>query len=354
MQRSLIYFGAFLLGLCLLGCGKPPEKGPAQPSDAKTGDAKPQAAPLAVPVAVVLEETVERRVEITGTLAAFEEGMVSVEADGRLTAVRADLGDRVRRGSVLARIADQEYGWRKAQSEADLTAAEADFERAEALSAKNMMPRQQLDESRRRVAAAKAAAELARKKLVDTTLKAPFDGKVARRLVNPGEYVRTGTPAFQIVRVSPLKFKGDVPERYTADVRIGALVEASVEALPGRPLAGKIVRIGPQVLVETRSFPIEAEVENPDESLKPGSFAKLSILTGRSGAVLTIPDTAVTEFAGNPRVFVVEGGKAKERIVELAGRSRDRFIVAKGLGAGDKVIAAGLDLVTDGMPVASR
>ena len=161
--------------------------------------------PLVVSVVPVAERDVERRVEITGTLAAWEEGTVSLEAEGRLVEVRADLGDRVVRGGVLARIAPEEYGFRKDQAEAEFAAAGADVARLSELAAKNMATKQQVDESNRRLEVARTSAGLARKKLADTVLRSPFDGFVARRLVNPGEYVRAGTPAFQVVNVAPLK-----------------------------------------------------------------------------------------------------------------------------------------------------
>jgi len=347
------------------GCSKTASSAPAPaqaaPTSASTKAADPPAGtparsgqPISVVTATVQAETVERRAEVTGTLAAWEEAVISIEAEGRLVSVRADLGDRVRKGEILAQIASQEYGYKKTQAEAELAAAKTDFDRVSGLSVKDMATRQDLDESRRRLDVARTAMDLAEKKLSDTTLRAPFDGKVAQRFVNLGEYVRLGTPAFQLVRISPLKFKGDVPEHYSADVKVGDPVEAFSESFPGRSLKGKVVRISPSISVDSRAFPIEAEIENPSEGVKPGTFAKLSILTGTAEQALTVPDTAVSEFAGNPRVFVVQDGKARERIITIAGRIRDRVIAATGLKPGETVIAAGLDLLTDGQPVTIR
>jgi membrane fusion protein, multidrug efflux system len=346
---------ALLLLACLpLACGC--SRAAAEPVAPPAASAAPGAlsAPLSVSVAAAAVERVEKRVEITGTLAASDEAVVSIEAEGRLVALRADLGDRVRKGAVLAQIATDEYGFRKVQADAELAAAQADFDRVSGLSGRDMLPKQQLDESRRRLAVARTAAELAAKKIGDTTLRAPLDGTVSRRMVNDGEYVRVGAPAFQVVRAKPLKFRGDVPERYTALVRPGNAVLAWADSSPDRPLEGKVTRISPSVSVDTRAFPIEATVDNLDEAVKPGTFARLSILTGEEADAITIPDSAITEFAGNPRVFVVAGGKARERAVELGGKDGDRVIVAKGLAAGETVVTAGLDLLADGQAVAVR
>jgi membrane fusion protein (multidrug efflux system) len=211
-----------------------------------------------------------------------------------------------------------------------------------------------VDEANRRVEVARTSAGLARKKLADTVLRSPFDGVVARRLVNPGEYVRAGTPAFQVVNVAPLKFRGEVPERYVPDVKLGDPVTAVSSAVPGPSLTGRIVRIGPSVTVETRSFPIEAELENPEGAVKPGTFCRLSILTGTRVRALVVPESAVVLFAGNPRVFLARDGKAAETPIEVAGRDGDRVVVASGLSAGDPVIATGANLLVDGKAVEIR
>lgn len=312
------------------------------------------AAPVAVITAPVVSESVEKRVELTGTLAAWEEGVVSIEAEGRLVRVMADLGDKVKRGAALAQIAPQEYEFRKAQTQADLAAAESDFTRISSLAEQGGSTRAQLDESRRRLEVSRTAADLAVKKLSDATLRAPFTGIVDRRMINLGEYVRIGAPAFNVVSISPLKFKGEAPERFSLDVKIGNPVEAHSDSYPGRTLTGKVSRVSPTVSISSRSFAVEAEIDNPDEAVKPGAFARLSILTGSVANALTVPDSALADFAGNPRVFVVEGGKAVERVVEIGGRFKDKAIISKGLKAGELVVAAGVEQITDGMPVVAR
>jgi RND family efflux transporter MFP subunit len=280
--------------------------------------------------------------------------VVSVEADGRLVQVHVDLGSRVKKGEVLAQIAPAEYSIRKAQAEADLDAARADLGRMEILVSKDLATRQQLDEAKRRFELARTNVDMQKKKLGDTAVRAPIDGTVSRRMVNLGEYVRVGAPAFQIVRTVPLKFKGEVPERYAPDLKLGSVVEATGEAFGSVVLKGEIVHIGPAVSADTRAFPIEARLDNPEGQFKPGSFARLSILTGTEITVVTVPETAVSEFAGNRRVFVVEGQTARERRIEVGGKLGDRAIVVKGLAAGERVIVTAVDQLSDGAAIAVR
>ena len=338
-----------LAGLCLVGCNRASAEGKGG-----AGDAGKTAAPLSVSVAAAQSEELTRKIELTGTLAAWEEAVVSVEADGRLVQVKVDLGSRVKKGDVLAQIAPAEYSIRTSQAEADLEAAKADLGRMETLVAKDLATRQQLDEARRRFEMARTNVDMQKKKLGDTAVRAPIDGVVSRRMVNLGEYVRTGAPAFQIVLPSPLKFKGDVPERYAPSVKIGDAVEAAGEALGSAVLHGEIARIGAAVSADTRSFPIEARIDNPGEQFKPGSFAHLSILTGTKAKVVTVPETAVSEFAGNKRVFVVDGAIVHERRIEIEGKVGDRAIVSKGLEVGERVAITAADQLSDGAAVAVR
>lgn len=333
---------------------------PALAGCKKTANAKAKAAtgasqaPLAVSVTKVSQEDVPLRVNVTGTLAAWEEATVSLEAEGRITERRVDLGDRVRQGSVLARVSSEASQFRKVQAEAELQAAEAELKRLEVLVRKEMATRQQLDESQRRVGVARASVDLARKLFSDTTLKSPIAGTVSKRMINLGEYVRAGTAAFVVVRTSPLKLRVDVPERYYANVKIGDPVEASGEALGVRILTGKVVRISPSVSVDTRSFPVEARFDNEDDSFAPGIFARATIRTGNLAKALMVPESAVVSFAGNPRVFVVAGGRVHERTIEIAGRFQGRILVSKGVAVGETLVSSGLDLLSDGISVTVR
>jgi membrane fusion protein (multidrug efflux system) len=317
-------------------------------------NAKPPQPIIEVSIAEAVKESVERRVDINGTLAAWEETTVSIEAEGRIIKIAADLGDRVKKGDILATVMPVEYEWKMAQAAAELTSAEADFRRQDELFKKKLSAQQQFDDAKRRLEVARASADLARKKLDDTTLRSPIDGLVAKRMVNSGEYIRAATPAFFIVRTVPLKFKGDVPERYVLDVKKGDAVLAFIEARGDDPLKGKITRVGSSVTVDTRSFPIEAEVENHGGAIKPGTFARLSILTKTVEDSLTIPEAAVFMFAGNPRVFVAENGRAVERTIVTEGKVRDRVVVLKGLNPGEKVVSTGVELLTDGSAIHTR
>ncbi len=300
------------------------------------------------------QESIARHVDVTGTLAAWEEATVSLEAEGRVIDVKVDLGDKVKKGAVLARLSPENYVYRSAQAEAELAAAEADFKRVETLVKQEMASQQQLDESRRRLGLARASSELAKKQVSDATLRAPIEGTISRRMVNLGEYVRVGTAAFGIVTTNPLKLQVEVPERFIGDVAVGDLVEATCDALPNTILQGKVSRVGPAVAANNRSFPVEARFDVAGQSVKPGTFARATIISSKSVPSVLVPESAITTFAGTPRVFVVEGGKVKERTIELAGRHQGRALVASGLAEGEVIASSNVGSLVDGATVSLR
>jgi len=319
-----------------------------------TGKSSAADTPPSITVAEVIPQKVERQVDVTGTLAPWEDATISFEVDGRIMEVLADLGDKVQKDAVLAVVEKASYEWKKVQADAELSASEADYKRFKELVAKNVVSAQKLEDVRRRLDVARAAADLAQKTLHDTILRAPFDASVAKRLINAGEYVRTGTQAFYLVRLNPLKFEGDVPERYALDVKMGDQVIAYPESSSQTPVQGRIIRVGPSVSNDSRSFPIEAEIPNPEDAIKPGTFARLSIITKTIENALTVPENAVFNFAGSPRAFVIENGKAREQTLEIAGKIKDRVLVAQGLREGEKVAATGVELLSDGQAVTVR
>jgi HlyD family secretion protein len=201
------------------------------------------------------------------------------------------------------------------------------------------------------VARRDAALGIARKRLGDTTIRAPFAGFIAKRLVNAGEYVKENTPVFNLVALDPLKYTGSVPERYSPELRVGQRMELAVEAYPGKSFAGEVTRLSPAVEVQTRSLALEGRVGNADGRLRPGFFTKGQVLTRKEGAVAFVPAESVVYFVGISKVFVVADGKAQERVVKAGARQGARVEILDGVKPGETVAASNLTQLFDGAPV---
>ncbi len=144
--------------------------------------------------------------------------------------------------------------------------------------------------------------KLADRQLRDTEIRAPFDGYVERRLVNLGELVKAQMPVMAIVRLDPLKVTAEIPERMAPWIDNGRPVDLHVDAYPTRTFTGKVTRISPAVNTGTRAFPFEAVVPNADGALKPGTFARVHVESGKVDEVLTLPFAALQYRYGVNRV----------------------------------------------------
>lgn len=226
--------------------------------------------------------------------------------------------------------------------------------------------------------------DVARKRLSDTRILAPevdvrtFDDPsstvaaarparryaVAGRLVAEGEVVRGAppTPLFRLVVEDVLELRASIPERYASRVAAGQETSLEVESLPGVAVVGRVVRVGPTIDTASRTFDIEVQVPNDDHRLKPGAFAKASILVGRRDDAVTVPEESLVRFAGVTRLFVVEDGVVRavpvtpgDRIDLPSQRGTRRWVeIPEGLAAGASVVTSGHGQLTDGSPVRVR
>lgn len=368
---------------------------------------KVQVEESAVPVTVtpVRVQKVQRTVEMVATFYANEEVVVSSLVEGRIASIEADLGDRVGLGYVLAKIQDTEFRFAVEQVEAslretlaklgldklpppgfdvtktsqvikaqaELNDAHAHLKRMKALFEEKVISTQEYDSAETRYKTALAAyknsteeskalvalayskeAQLgtANKKLKDTVIQPPLSGSISKRSVSAGEYVKAGSALFTIVQDHPLKLRGLIPERFAPDIQVGQSVQARVDPFPDRVFKGKLTRISPSAEISSRSFLVEGLVENPERSLKPGFFAKASILTRVDPTALTVPQQALATFAGITKVFVVENDVARERVVETGVRvGTNEVEIVRGLKPGELVAISGLSRLNNGMQV---
>ena len=383
-----------LLALAAAGCGK------SQTADAKARDG------VAKPVAttVVVKNSVRRSVDVVGTLTAVDQVTISSEAEGTVRAILADLGDRVKAGQVLIQLDNekQQYTYQQQQAalartlaqygapdpqhlpeieqtpdvqkaKADLVQANQAFARANELFSRTLISQQAHDDAktavqskqasydsalqgarnlRASIQASEATMKLAGRQLRDTEIRAPFDGYVEKRLVNLGELVKAQMPVMAIVRLDPLKVTAELPERMAPWISDGRPVELHVDAYRDRTFTGKVTRISPVVNPATRAFPFEAVVPNADAALKPGTFARVHVESGKVDDVLTLPYAALQYRYGVNRVFVVKGDRLALRELQVGERLGDRIEIASGVKEGEQVAVTDVDTLADGALVA--
>jgi RND family efflux transporter MFP subunit len=383
------WFALLAAVLAIAGCtGEPTRSASAAASTEKPAPSPP---PRSVKVFQTVEARVPRTVTSTGALAADDTVVLGVKVPGRLVEQAVDLGTRVRRGQVVARIDATDYTLRVEQAEAALQQARARLglplsgaeeqvdpektsivrqaravldearlsrERSRKLLEQNLIARAQddtaeanlgvaegryhdaIEEVRNRQATLtqrRSELELARQQLADTVLVSPFDGAVSVKQAAVGEYLAAGAPVATLVRTHPLRLRLPVPEREAAGVRIGHTVRLTVEG-DATVYQGKVVRLSPIVQEQNRTLLIEAEVPNPSAVLKPGAFARAEIVTEGSQPVIRIPAASLVTFAGIEKVLVVRQGKIVEVRVQTGRRANDSIEIVTGLKPGETVV----------------
>jgi RND family efflux transporter MFP subunit len=356
-----------------------------------------------VKVELVKKERITRTVELVGTLAAVDQVTISSETDGKVSRILADLGDRVRAGQPLVQIDQEKQQYNVEQQKAalaralaqygaadpehlpeiektpdvqkasaDLRQAKQAYDRTNELFKRSLVPQQMLDDAaatlqakqagydlslqgaknlRASIQASEASMKLADRQLRDTEIRAPFDGYVEKRLVNLGELVKTQMPVMSVVRIDPLKVVAEIPEKLAPWIHQGQPVELHVDAFPDKTFTGKVSRISPAVNTSTRAFPFEALAPNQDGVLKPGTFARVHIESGKVDDVLSLPAAVLQYRYGVNRVFVIDGDKLTAHELKIGERMGDRVEILTGVNAGDRVAANDIDKLTDGMKV---
>jgi RND family efflux transporter MFP subunit len=394
--RRSYYCVAIAAACCAVAAGGC-SKSPAAQARGRDGAAK------AVKVEPVRQEAVRRSVDLVGTLAAVDQVTISSEADGKVSRILADLGDRVTAGQALVRLdnekqqysSDQQkaalaralaqYGAADPQhlpdiektpdvqkANADLVQAKQALTRADELFKRKLVSQQTLDDAqaaygskaasyesalqgaknlRASIQASEASMKLADRQLRDTEIRAPFAGYVEKRFVNLGELVKTQMPVMAIVRVDPLKVVAEIPEKMAPWISNGQPVQLLVDAYPDKSFTGKVSRISPTVNTATRAFPFEALIPNRDATLKPGTFARVHIESDKQDQVITVSYAALQYRYGVNRVFVVEGDKLAVRELKVGDRVGDRIEVVSGVKPSERVAISDVEKLTDGMKV---
>jgi len=210
---------------------------------------------------------------------------------------------------------------------------------------------QSADESASAVAVSTAAVELARVQLEKAHIVAPFSGIVGLRRVSVGEYITAGQPLVNLEAIDPVKADFRVPEKFLPAIRVGQTIRIKVDAFPDDSFEGKVYAIDPRLDVAGRSLLVRAVVPNGDQRLRPGLFARVTVLLQLKEDALSVPEQAIVPQGDSQFVFKIVDGKAHLTKVVTGTRRDGRVEIVEGLTAGDQVVTAGQFKIRDGSAV---
>lgn len=309
-----------------------------------------------VPVEVGTVEltAVAEEVEALGTLAADESVVIAPEIAGRVVALGFKEGERVEKDQKLVMLDTAILDAELKQAQADLSLARDSYERNRSLVQRGAGTQVALEQATAQLALQEARVQLVQAKLALATIKAPFTGVVGLRSVGVGDFVSIGKPLITLTNIDPIKVDFRVPEIYLTQLKVGQPIQLKIDAVPDRPFTGEIFAIDPVVDVNGRAVRLRATVPNADLVLKPGLFARVTIMVDKRENALVVPETAVVPDGLGKTVFIVENGKAKRVPVELGKRLTGKVEIVKGLTAGMQIVTAGQMRLREGATVAIK
>lgn len=357
MRNSLLILSTLTLAACSGGDTAEATASAGSPTVAATVTISPEN------ISVVQVTTITSGPAISGSLVADRTASIRAEVAGSVLAVLLDPGSPVTKGTPLVRIDDSavrdaflsaKSGVTQAEMAADIAKREQD--RAEKLFAAGAVAQNVVEMARRAALGGQAALDdskarlaSAQKNLDNTVVKAPYDGIVSERQVNPGDVVAPGAPLVTIVDPSTMRLEGSVPADQLGAIRVGAPVTFSVTGYPGRTFTGRISNIYPSADPGTRQVRLYARIPNAGRGLVAGLFATGRVAT-TSHAGLVAPFTAVDQRGVKPTVTRLKGGKTE--VVEVALGLRDdateTIELTSGIAAGDTLLVGAASGITPG------
>lgn len=335
--------------------------------------------PLTVGVTAATRQPLQETVQVVGSLIGAATVEVVPQAAGRLLTISVRLGDPVTRGQRIAQLDDRELREQLRQAEAsfevgqatirqrdaDLSFARTNLERSRSLFERDLLPQQTLDDGEARYQSAQAQLDLAKAQLAqasarldelritknNTTITSPVDGFVGRRYVDPGAFVSNNAPVVQVVDISLVRLVVNLVERDLRRVGVGARGTVDVDAFPGEQFEGRIARIAPVLDPATRTAEMEIEIPNPTKRLKPGMYARVSLITNTKTDALVVPKSAIVDVSGRRGVYTVNNRQAVFRPVTVGIEDAERIEITDGLTEGEEVVSIGASSIRDGDPV---
>jgi membrane fusion protein, multidrug efflux system len=338
---------AFVLAVVALGCKKPEEPPPTPAAEAP---------PVILAVedsATVTRGEIETGPRISGTLEARVRAVVRAEVAGAVVMMGPELGDRVKKGDVLARIEAKALGDTVASSQSAVASAQAqldmarrEVERTAALVKGGAVAQRELDRAQSAakaaeagVAQARAALSGSRSQLGDAVARSPIDGVIALRSANAGDIIGGGAALYEVIDPSSMRLNAVVASDDLRSIALGKAVRFTVRGYPGEKFEGKIARIAPAADPATRQIPLIVEIPNTSGKLVAGLYAEGRVAAEEREALI-LPLSAIDFTRDQASVLRVKNG-VLERITITIGLRDDRSEVAEvasGLAANDVVV----------------
>ncbi|MEY2489619.1 MAG: rane fusion protein multidrug efflux system [Verrucomicrobiota bacterium] len=296
-----------------------------------------------------------------GSISPVQGAMISAELAGTVAEINFQSGALVKKGEVLLKLDASAEEAQRRSAEADAELAKNDLDRARGLAERKVISAAEFDATQSKYAQKKAAVENMQSIIAKKQIRAPFDGTAGIRAVNPGQMVKVGDPLVSLQALGQVFVDFSLPQQQLADVKPDLPVKVTTDAIPDRQFEGKLTAVNSSIDPATRNVTLQATLDNQDNALRSGMFARVKVLLPQKKPTLFIPATAVSYAPYGNSVFIIEkksDEKTKQESLVLrqqfirTGETRGDFIaVTNGLKANEQIVSTGVFKLRNGMNV---
>lgn len=299
---------------------------------------------------VLKPQKFSENLSLSGSLEANEQLELRSEISGIVEKINFKEGSKVLKGQVLFQVNDLELRAQLAKVQTAQKLASENVRRAKLLLEKEAISQEEYDISEADYQFARAESQLVAAQLAKATVRAPFSGKIGLRYISQGTYVTPSTPIASLVNTDQLKITFSIPEKYSAQIKLADKIIFTTSNSKVEQTA-TIYAIEPEVDIATRTLKMRAIADNREGKLIPGTFANVLLPLEIVNDALLVPTESLIPIQNGKKIFVAEGGFAKEIIVETGARTENSVIVLSGLKAGDTILTSGVMMLKNGSPV---
>ncbi|HAM09562.1 MAG: efflux transporter periplasmic adaptor subunit [Bacteroidetes bacterium GWE2_41_25] len=260
------------------------------------------------------------------------------------------LGDKVRAGSLIARLEDKEYvnSIQLETNELNMELMESELRKQESLYEKGGVTLRELKTASINYSNAKTTAENSRLQLEKTRITSPIDGVIVDlNYYTQGSQVETGSSIVKIMDYNIMYLDVQLPEKYISAIRPGQKVQLTNYTIPDDTINGSITQLSPAINPDTRTFRGNIQVNNPGLLLRPGMFVRVDILVNRKDSVIVIPKNIILSRQRGKTVFVVDRGIASERIIETGLENITEVEVTRGVTRNERIVTSGFETLSN-------
>jgi len=326
----------------------------------------------AVKTIVVADLASDQQRKFPGTIEPVESSQLSFEVDGTVEAVQVDVGDRFKKGDVLAHLDNRPYKLDLASANAALSRAKAQleekqsaYEREQRIQAEDpgATTQKAVDQARaayesqvQEVTYSQAKLGMAERSLADTELVAPYDGTVAARFVEPSEVAARGIHMLEVYAEAAMQVAVSIPEQMIGDVHPGLAGQVFLNNQPDSPYDAVVSEVG-SAATTANAYPVKAAITNADDRVRPGMTAELRLVFAdeeKQSAYLVPVHAFLPGLEKNAHyVYLLDSGSSTVRKtpVKIKGIQGDQVVVTDGIAPGDVLVVAGVPFLREGQKV---